>query len=254
MLLIIDIGNSATKLGIYQKDELIHSFKMSTKRSVTSDEVWLYMAQFFEHNHIPIDRIRGAAISSVVPPMNHAVTNAIRKRLNLEPFIVGENLLCRMSCCYENPRELGADRLVDAWAAYKLTGGPAVVVDFGTATTCDAVSAEGDFVSGMIFPGLQVSVNALYERTSKLTKIEILKAPTPHIKNTVESMQLGAYYGYLGAVERMIATMKEIVGQDAAVVATGGFSHLFEDEQIFDRIVPHLQLDGIRMLYKQHNP
>lgn len=178
----------------------------------------------------------------------------VRKYCKIEPFVIGENLPCYMPAKYENQKELGADRIVDAYAAYQRFKSAVIVVDFGTATTVDAVSADGEFLGGMIFPGIKSSTDALFEKTAKLTKVEITKPYFSLGRSSSESLQLGTYYGYLGSIERMVFKAKETVGNDAKVIATGGFSRLFSEERIFDYTVPTLQLEGIRMIFDDFVP
>lgn len=248
MLLAIDVGNTSTEFGIFNKEKLIATLRLGTKKEITSDEIWLYLSQFFNHHHIPRDYIDNVAISSVVPQTNHSLVNAIRKYYKIEPYVIGENLPCYMTTKYEKESALGTDRLVDAYAAYHKFKSAVIVVDFGTATTVDAVSSDGEFLGGMIFPGVKTSTDALFEKAAKLTKVEIIKPEFNLGTSSSKSLQLGFYYGYIGAVERMVYKAKQTVGNDAKVIATGGFSKLFSKENIFDYTVPFLQLEGIRLI------
>lgn len=251
MILVIDIGNTTIEFGIYDKSELIGVFRLGSKRDISSDEVGLFASQFFDHRHILMSAIKDVIISSVVPQLNYSVTSAIKKYFGLDPFIIGENLVCDIPNLYENPKDVGADRLVDAYAAVRKYGAPLIVVDFGTATTCDAVSARGEYLGGIIYPGIKISMDALYEKASKLPKIEIVKPSAIIGTNTVASMQSGAYLGYLGAIEKMVGCIKKQLGSETKVIATGGFSRLFEHERgLFDYIDQRLPLEGIRMVYE----
>ncbi len=251
MILVIDIGNTTMEFGIYDKEELVDVFRLGSKRDITSDEVGLFATQFFEHRHIPMSAVTDAVISSVVPQLNYSLTSAVKKYFGLDPYVVGENLPCRIPNLYENPREVGVDRLVDAYAAVRKYGAPVIIVDFGTATTCDAVSEKGEYLGGLIYPGIKTSMDALYEKASKLPKIEIVKPEMTIGRNTVSSMQSGAYFGYLGATEKMVKSLKNILGENARVVATGGFARLFEKESgFFDYIDQRLPLEGIRMVFE----
>lgn len=252
MILAIDIGNTTIEFGAYNGQALIGPFRIGTKMDITSDEIWLYLAQFFERQRIPPDDIRHVVISSVVPQINYPMQSAIRKYHKREPYILGENCPVDMPILYDDPNSLGIDRLVDAYAAFQLCRTAAVVVDFGTATTCDAVSAKGEFLGGSIFPGIRTSVDALYGKAAKLPKSEIVKPTLPIGRNTEDCLQLGAYYGYLGAVEKMVGKMKAAAGQGAKVVTTGGFSRLFAEEPVFDLVEPHLQLLGIRLIFEKY--
>lgn len=251
MVLVIDIGNTNMEFGVYDGETLVDAFRLGSKRDISSDEVGLFATQFFEHRHIPMSAVENVVIGSVVPQLNYSITSAVKKYFGLEPYIIGENLPCRMPNLYENPKEVGVDRLVDSYAAVRKYGAPIIIVDFGTATTCEAVSAKGEYLGGLIYPGIKVSMDSLYEKASKLPKIELVKPAMTIGKNTVSSMQSGAYFGYLGATERMVKSLKELLGEDAKVVATGGFSRLFENETgLFDYIDQRLPLDGIRMVFE----
>ena len=250
MILVIDIGNTTMEFGLYEGDSLTGVFRLGSKRDITSDEVGLFVTQFFEYRKLSVSEVSDVIISSVVPQVNYSVCSAVRKYFGLEPLVIGENIFCNMPNLYENPKEVGADRLVDSYAAFKKYGGPLIIVDFGTATTCEAVSEAGEYLGGIIYPGIKTSMDALYEKAAKLPKIEILKPDFALGKNTVSSMQSGAYYGYLGAIEKMVENLKAIIGSSAKVVATGGFARLFAEEKLFDYIDQRLPLEGIKMVYE----
>lgn len=251
MILVIDIGNTTMEFGLYDGDSLTGVFRLGSKRDITSDEVGLFVTQFFEYRKLSINDVSDVIISSVVPQLNYSVCSAVRKYFGLEPLVIGENIFCKMPNLYENPKEVGADRLVDSYAAFKKYGGPLIIVDFGTATTCEAVSEAGEYLGGIIYPGIKTSMDALYEKAAKLPKIEILKPEFALGKNTVSSMQSGAYYGYLGAIDMMVKNLKAIIGENAKVVATGGFARLFAEENgLFDYIDQRLPLEGIKMVYE----
>ena len=250
MILVIDIGNTTMEFGLYDGDSLTGVFRLGSKRDITSDEVGLFVTQFFEYRKLSVSEVSDVIISSVVPQVNYSVCSAVRKYFGLEPLVIGENIFCNMPNLYENPKEVGADRIVDSYAAYKKYGGPLIIVDFGTATTCEAVSENGEYLGGIIYPGIKTSMDALYEKAAKLPKIEILKPDFALGKNTVSSMQSGAYYGYLGAIEKMVENLKEVIGSSAKVVATGGFARLFAEEKLFDYIDQRLPLEGIKMVYE----
>ena len=252
MILAIDIGNTTMEFGIYDEDNLFGVFRLGSKRDITSDEVGLFVTQYFEYKKIPVKNVTDVIISSVVPQVNYSVCSAVKKYFGLEPLVIGENIFCNMPNLYENPKEVGADRIVDSYAAFKKYGGPLIIVDFGTATTCEAVSSAGEYLGGIIYPGIKTSMDALYEKAAKLPKIEILKPEFALGKNTVSSMQSGAYYGYLGAIEKMVKNLKDSVGTEAKVVATGGFARLFAEEKLFDYIDQRLPLEGIKMVYEDN--
>ncbi len=250
MILVIDIGNTTMEFGLYEGDSLTGVFRLGSKRDITSDEVGLFVTQFFEYRKLSVSDVSDVIISSVVPQVNYSVCSAVRKYFDREPLVIGENIFCSMPNLYENPKEVGADRLVDSYAAFKKYGGPLIIVDFGTATTCEAVSEKGEYLGGIIYPGIKTSMDALYEKAAKLPKIEILKPEFALGKNTVSSMQSGAYYGYLGAIDMMVRNLKATIGENAKVVATGGFARLFAEEKLFDYIDQRLPLEGIKMVYE----
>ena len=250
MILVIDIGNTTMEFGIYEEDSLAGVFRLGSKRDITSDEVGLFVTQYFEYKKISVENVTDVIISSVVPQLNYSVSSAVKKYFDREPLVIGENIFCNMPNLYENPKEVGADRIVDSYAAFKKYGGPLIIVDFGTATTCEAVSEKGEYLGGIIYPGIKTSMDALYEKAAKLPKIEILKPAFALGKNTVSSMQSGAYYGYLGAIEKMVKNLKDCVGENAKVVATGGFARLFSEENLFDYVDQRLTLEGIKMVYE----
>ncbi|MBQ6877179.1 MAG: type III pantothenate kinase [Oscillospiraceae bacterium] len=250
MILVIDIGNTTMEFGLYEEEKLSGVFRLGSKRDITSDEVGLFVTQFFEYKGFSVENVSDVIISSVVPQVNYSVCSAVRKYFGKEPLVIGENIFCNMPNLYENPKEVGADRIVDSYAAFKKYGGPLIIVDFGTATTCEAVSAKGEYLGGIIYPGIKTSMDALYEKAAKLPKIEILKPEFALGKNTVSSMQSGAYYGYLGAIDMMVKNLKASVGGEAKVVATGGFARLFAEEDFFDYIDQRLPLEGIKMVYE----
>lgn len=250
MILVIDIGNTTMEFGIFDGERLLDVFRLGSKRDISSDEVGLFASQFFEHRKLSMSDVSDVIISSVVPQLNYSVTSAIKKYFGREPYVIGENLFCDIPNRYENPKEVGADRLVDSYAAVRKYGAPVIIVDFGTATTCDAVSENGEYLGGVIYPGIKTSMDALYEKAAKLPKIELVKPDFAFGQNTVSSMQSGAYYGYLGAIEKMIANLKAVLGEKTPVVATGGFSRLFETEKLFDFIDQRLPLEGIRLVYE----
>jgi len=250
MLLVIDIGNTSIEFGIYNESNIVSTFRIASKKDMSSDEIWLFIKHFIDQNHIPLDYIADVVISSVVPRVNYSVVSAINKYFKLEPLVIGENLTCPMETKYKNPKELGADRLIDAYAAYEKIKGAVVIVDFGTATTVDAVDDDGVFRGGMIFPGILTATDALYSKAAKLSRVELSKPEAGIGCCTVQCLQQGSYYGYLGAVEKLIDIAKKAVGADAKVIATGGFSRLFSEEKVFDFIYPNLQIDGIRLVFE----
>ncbi len=255
MLFVIDVGNTNIAMGFYDGDTLVSSYRMATEKNRSSDEIGLFFLQIFQNAGIEINRIDGVAISSVVPQIMHALENAVRKYVKVTPFVVTSQLPLGMKILLDNPAELGADRLVNAIAAYRTYGGPTIIIDFGTATTFCVVNAEGNYLGGAIYPGLKVSMDALVEKTSKLPKVEIVKPEHVIGSNTVKSMQSGIVYGYAGMVDYIVSKMKDELGAPKAnVIATGGLSTLIAGEA---RSITHtsrnLTLIGLKMIYDDLN-
>ena len=223
MLVVIDVGNTNITLGVYDQDELIANFRLTTKLQRTSDEFGITFFSFFQTKNIDPKGVEDVLISSVVPKIMHSLTNAIRKYFNIEPIIVGPGIKTGISVKTENPREVGADRIVDIAAAYHIYGGPALVIDFGTATTYDYVNENGEFEFGVTSPGIEISAQALWTQAAKLPEIEIKKPATIMCRNTITSMQGGLVYGYIGQTEYIIKKVKEAVAKDIKVVATWAY-------------------------------
>lgn len=254
MLLAIDIGNTNMEFGVFNQGELVGSFRLNTNRDITSDEVGLFTCQFFEVNGLSRTDIGDIVISSVVPQVMYSISNAIKKYFNKKtPLVIGDNLPLRIKNCYDNPTEVGADRLVAAVAAYHKYGGPLIVVDFGTATTFDAVGREGEYLGGAIYPGIKISMDALFSKTAKLPHIELARPERVIGRNTISSMQSGAVYGYVGAVSNIVRMMSSEIGEQVRVIATGGLARLVgEQTDLFASIDRSLTLDGLRLIYDDY--
>lgn len=253
MLFVVDIGNTNMEFGIFEQDKLKASFRLITNHDVTSDEIGLMIRQFFSIHGISLEMIEDVLITSVVPQIVYSMKNAMRKYLNREPLIVQENLNIDIVNKYENKSEVGADRLVNAYAGYHKYGGGIIVVDFGTATTFDVIDQEGAYLGGIIYPGIKVSLDALVQKTSKLPKVEI-EAPEKSIgTNTVMSMQSGIVHGYTGAVINIIRQIEQELGYHAKVIATGGLARFIgEQTDRIERIDRSLTLDGLCMIYREY--
>ena len=253
MLFVIDIGNTNIEFGVYCDGEIVAGFRLGTNRDITSDEVGLTTMQFFYIHKIDLGSIEDVIITSVVPQVVYSMKNAVRKYLGKEPLIIKENLPVNIVNKYHNPEEVGADRLVTAYAGFRKYGGNLVVIDFGTATTFDVVDGEGAYLGGVIYPGIKISLDALVEKTAKLPKVQI-EAPDQVIgKNTITSMQSGIVYGYTGAVMNIVAQIEKQMGTALKVVATGGLAKMI-GEQIdsFMVIDKTLILDGLNMIYEDY--
>ena len=251
MLFAIDVGNTNITVGLFDKDVLVKQFRMITKTSRTSDEYGVFLRQWLQVNGIEDAKISAVIISSVVPNIMHSLTSGIIKYFECEPLIVAPGIKSGIRLAIPNPKELGADRLVDAVAAYEMYGGPVIVVDFGTATTHDLVLADGTFAAGVTSPGIRLAANALWTGTAKLPEVAIQKVDTVLGKDTVSSMQAGIYYGYIGQTEYIIKAMKKESGlSDIKVVATGGLGKMISDAtDAIDVYDPELTLHGLRIIY-----
>ena len=250
MLFAIDVGNTNITVGLFDGKTLIKQFRMITQTSRTSDEYGVFLRQWLAINS-PEANIESVVVSSVVPNIMHSLTSAIIKYFDVKPLIVAPGIKTGIRIAIQNPKELGADRLVDAVAAYEMYGGPAIVVDFGTATTHDLVLEDGTFAAGVTSPGIRLAANALWRGTAKLPEVEIKKVDTVLGTDTVSSMQAGIYYGYVGQTEYIINKMKKESGLDGIkVVATGGLGKLIsEATDSIDIYDPELTLHGLRIIH-----
>ncbi len=253
MLFAIDVGNTNITVGIFDKAELIDTFRMTTGISRTSDEYGMYFADWLNLHGMKISVIHAVIIASVVPNVMHSLNSGIIKYLHIQPIIVAPGIKTGINVAIPNPRALGADRLVDAVAAYEIYGGPVIVIDFGTATTHDLVLADGSFNSGVTSPGIRLAASALWTGAAKLPEIEIRKPDSILAKDTVTSMQAGIFFGYIGQTEYIIRKMKEESGLDnIKVVATGGLGKLIsENTEAIDVYDPNLTLQGLRLIYEK---
>lgn len=253
MLLAVDIGNTNMKFGLFREEELIHSFRLGTRHDVTSDEIGLSIMQFLYFAGLASEGITDVIITSVVPQVMHTAANAMRKFIGKEPLVAGDTLPVTIPNRYGNPGEVGMDRLVDAVGGYRQYGGPLVIVDFGTATTFNAVDRDGSYLGGAIMPGINISMMALFEQTAKLPRVELMDPGIVIGKNTVESIQSGAFYGYSGAVSNIAQLMKAQLGPDTKLVITGGLSSLFvKGVAGVDHVDPNITLNGLLALYKDY--
>lgn len=251
MLFAVDVGNTNITVGLFDGKRLVKQFRMITQTSRTSDEYGVFLRQWLSINGIDDKEIKAVIISSVVPNIMHSLTSGIIKYFDVKPLIVAPGIKSGIRLAIPNPKELGADRLVDAVAAYEIYGGPVIVVDFGTATTHDLVLEDGTFFAGVTSPGIRLSANALWTGTAKLPEVEIKKVDTVLGKDTVSSMQAGIYYGYIGQTQYIVNEMKKESGLDGIkVVATGGLGKLIsEATDAIDIYDPELTLHGLRIIY-----
>lgn len=253
MLLAVDVGNTNITCAVISGEETKASFRLTTKKTRTSDEFGILFCEILEKRRIDRKEIAAVIIASVVPGIMYSLTSAIIKYLELTPMIVGEGTKSGIRIDTPNPKEIGADRIVDAVAAYYRYGGPVIVVDFGTATTYDLITETGAFTAGITCPGIRISANALWNDTAKLPEIEIEKPESILAKDTITSMQAGLVYGCIGQTEYIIHKIKEESGLgQAKVVATGGLGKLIaENTDSIDVYEPMLTMEGLRLIYEK---
>jgi len=250
MFLAIDIGNTNITLGLYDGEALGPRWRFATGHEKMPDEYGTLITSLFRHAGIDAANVKAAAVASVVPPLTGTFVEVCRKYLLCEPMVVDgtSNTGVRIRC--EDPAQVGADRIVDAAAAYRLYGGPACIVDFGTATTFDAISAEGDYLGGAIAPGIGIAAAALFERAAKLPKVEIRRPPAAIGRNTAHSLQSGLLFGYVGLVEGIVARFRTELGPLTQVIGTGGLAEIIAREtKVISILAPWLTLDGLRIIH-----
>ena len=253
MLIAIDIGNTTIAIGLFEDKILTRHWKIRSDRDKTCDEYEIIIRNLLAFDGLDAAVVKAVIVSSVVPPLTPIFQTLSHELFQVKPFVVGPGLRTGMPILYEAPLEVGADRVVAAVAAFEKFGGPCIVVDFGTATTFDAISAKGEYLGGAIAPGIQISAEALYLKTAKLPRIEVRKPAKAVGKTTVASMQSGLYFGYVGLVHNIIDEIRKELGADAQVIATGGFGEQIGAEvKSISAIEPHLVLEGLRIIYERN--
>jgi type III pantothenate kinase len=261
VLLVIDVGNTNVSLGIYDYDaepgqgkgRLSQHWRISTHREQTSDELLISLSALFSSEGRHLHEITDVILSSVVPPVVPIWERVSSKLFGQPPQIVGPGMRTGMPVRYENPHEVGADRIVNAVAAFELFGGPIVAVDFGTATTFDCISGRGEYLGGVICPGIHISMEALFERASKLHRVEIARPKSVIGRTTTGALQSGLLYGYAGLVDSMIVRIRGELGAEARVIATGGLARrIAEESKEIEQVAPFLTLDGLRILFEKN--
>jgi len=262
-LLVIDIGNTNIAFGLFDYveeggrvvGELSHHWRIGTHREQTSDEVALNLTGLFEHVGRSTDDVTDVIISSVVPPLLPIWERVSEKLFDQPALVVGPGIRTGMPVRYDNPHEVGADRIVNALAAYELLGGPVIAVDFGTATTFDCVSENGEYLGGAIFPGMHISMEALFERASMLHRVEVARPRSVIGKTTTAALQSGLLYGYAGVVDSMVERIRGELGENARVVATGGLAgRVAGESRTIEKVEPFLTLEGLRIIFEKNRP
>ncbi len=250
MFLAIDIGNTNITLGLYQGEKLGPSWRIAAGQGGTPDEYGVLMLSFFGSAGFTARDIHAVALASVVPPLTGIFVDVCCRFFECDPLVVDGKSNTGVRVRYDNPAEVGADRIVDAAAAFKLYGGPACIVDFGTATTFDAVSSDGDFLGGAIAPGVGIAAEALFQRAAKLPQVDLLRPPSAIGRNTAHSIQSGLLFGYVGLVEGIVERFRVELGLSTKVVATGGLAEVIAKEtNVISILAPWLTLDGLRIIY-----
>ena len=252
-LLAIDIGNTNIVLGLYEGKRLAAQWRIATDHARMPDEYAMLLFDLFARSGQDPDSVQGIVLASVVPPLAGTFVEVSERYFGQRPLVVDAGVRTGVRIRYDSPRDVGADRVVNAVAAFRIYGGPACVVDFGTATTFDAISAEGDYLGGAIAPGLRMAAEALFARTAKLPRIDIARPPRAIGTNTVHAMQSGLLFGYVGLVEGMVARFREELGPDMRVIATGGLAPLIAAEtDVIEVVDQELTLKGLRMIWEMN--
>lgn len=251
MLLVIDVGNTNIVIGLYSGDELVENWRVATKKERTVDEYGILIKELLGFSSIDTGKIDDVIISSVVPPLESTLCEMGEKYFGIKPLMVGPGLKSGIPILYENPKEVGADRIVNAVAALKKYGAPLIVVDFGTATTFDLITEKGEYGGGVIAPGIGISVDALFQHASKLPRVDFVRPEKVVGRNTVNSIQSGIVFGYVGLVDGIVDRMKKEAGVKAKVVATGGLAGLIARESVLiDEVSENLTLEGLKIIYE----
>jgi type III pantothenate kinase len=252
MLLAIDVGNTNTSLGVYEDERLMTHWRLTTNRARTIDEYGVHARNLFELAGLDFKAITSVAIASVVPPLNFTLKRMAELYFNHSPLFIDHTTDTGVPILYDPPSDVGADRIVDAVAALHKYGAPCIVVDFGTATTFDAINARGEYLGGVITPGITISSDALFERAARLPRVEIKRPLSVIGSSTVGSMQSGLYYGYVGLVDGILGRMREELGAQVRVVATGGLAPLIATgSQMIEAVDDTLTLEGLRLVYER---
>jgi type III pantothenate kinase len=253
VLLALDVGNTHTVLGVFENGRLRAHWRIATDSETTADELDVLLRSLFAGDGVDPGGVRGMIVSSVVPDYDAVLRKLAEKRFGVRPMFVEPGVRTGVPICYDNPHEVGADRIVNAVAAVARYGAPVIVLDFGTATTFDVVGPKGEYLGGVIAPGLGISADALFERAARLVRVDIRKPPRVIGRNTMESIQSGLFHGYSALIEGVVGRLREELGSEAKVVATGGLAQVFADELTFlDAVDPDLALEGLRIIWEKN--
>ena len=253
MILAMDVGNTNIKTALFDGKEMYKYWRRSTNIKSTSDEYGIRLTSMFEHEKVPTDAVEGIVLSSVVPPINFTIEHMLQNYFHRTPLIVAPGIRTGINIKYENPRELGSDRIANAVAAYEEYGGPCIFIDFGTATTFGVIDEHGSFLGGLICPGIKLSSEALVTGTAKLPRFELTKPDTVIGRSTLTNLQGGMYYGYVGLVKNIVRKIRQELGKDAFVVATGGLALMIaEESKAIDKLDGLLTLKGLRLIYERN--
>ena len=254
MLLAIDLGNTNLTFGLFEGDQLRHDWRLATRRDSMPDELGLLMVQLMQQEGFDPKAVEAVVVASVVPPLNSRLVEAIERYFGRDPMMVGPGIKTGLKIHYRDPKEVGADRIVAAMAAFKKYGGPLIIIDFGTGTTYDVVSKEGDYLGGAIAPGVEISLDALVSQTAMLRRVEPVAPDSVIGRNTVASIQSGLVWGFVAQVEGMVKRMVDELGGQARVVATGGQASLVAGlTHVIETTDPLLTLEGLRLIYAQNS-
>lgn len=254
MILAIDVGNTNIVLGVFKGRQLLTHWRLSSSKDNSEDEYGIMLLNLFKHAKLDYRDITGIIISSVVPNKMYSLELMCRKYFGIKPLVVGPGIKTGINIRYDNPKEVGADRIVNAVAGYEIYGGPLIIIDFGTATTYCVISDKGEYLGGCIAPGIRISTDALFEHAAKLPRVELVKPPQVICKNTVSSMQAGIIYGYVGQVDYIVRKIKQELGApNAKVIATGGLAKMIaEESELVDETNELLTLEGLRIIYERN--
>jgi type III pantothenate kinase len=254
MILTIDIGNTNITFGVYNDSPTLqYHWRIKTDHDRMADEYGIIMLGLMRHEGLNFQQIKGVAIASVVPPLTHVFVEMVERYIKQSPLVVNETVKTGIKVLYDSPRDVGADRIVDAVAVSQLYGGPACIVDFGTATTFDAISAHEEYLGGAIAPGIGIAAEALFSRTSKLPRVDLVPPPRAIGNNTIYAMQSGLIFGYVGLVEGMVARFRAELGPDMRVIGTGGLARTMAKETtVIETVNPWLTLEGLRLIWEMN--